>query len=331
MAKMVGNQLIGKVKTVTIEKQPTEKEMGLATFDFRDEYSIFDYGRMPDDIPFKGESLCRMTVQNFKELAGKGIKSHFVKSISPKEFQVNTVRILYPQKGEITKDSTNFLIPLEIIFRNSLPEGSSMLKRLRSGAIKPQDIGLDRMPEPFEKLEKPIVDYTTKLEKDDRHLTIDEAKELAKISDEEFAKIEETALAVNSFLNEKAESIGLDHADGKIELAFDPNREVMLVDTFGTLDEDRFLFGKTHLSKQILRDYYAKTVWGEEIMKKESGKEYKLNAPEKMPAELLSLTSNMYKSVCEEWCGEKIWGAPKVSEVVASLNNFMKTIGEKSE
>ena len=328
MAKREGNKIIGKVKTVTIEKEPTQKETGLATFDFRDEYSIFDYGRMPDDIPFKGESLCRMTVQNFKELANKGIKSHFVKSISPKEFQVNTVRILYPQKGEIETNTTNFLIPLEIIFRNSLPEGSSMLKRLRSGAITPQDIGLDRMPEPFEKLDKPIVDYTTKLEKDDRHLTIPEAKELAKITDEEFAKIEETALAVNSFLNEKAEKIGLSHADGKIELAFDPNREIILVDTFGTLDEDRFLFGKTHLSKQILRDYYAKTGWGEEIMKKESGKEYTLTAPEKMPEELLTITSNMYKSVCEAWCNESIWGAPKLSEVVSNLNSFMEKMGE---
>ena len=48
MAKIVGNQIIGKVKTVTIEKEPTENETGSATFDFRDEYSIFDYGRMPD-------------------------------------------------------------------------------------------------------------------------------------------------------------------------------------------------------------------------------------------------------------------------------------------
>jgi len=326
MAKIVGNQIIGKVKTVTIEKEPTENETGSATFDFRDEYSIFDYGRMPDDIPFKGESLCRMTVQNFKELEGKGIKTHFVKSISPKVFQVNTVRILYPQKNEIMRESTNFLIPLEVIFRNSLPEGSSMLKRLRGGSLKPEDIGLDRIPEPFEKLEKPIVDYTTKLEKDDRHLTIEEAKELAKISDEEFAKIEETALAVNSFLNEKAESIGLDHADGKIEMAFNPNREIMLVDTFGTLDEDRFLFGKTQLSKQLLRDYYAKTQWAEEVQKKEDGLEYSFTNAKPLPRDLLELASNMYKSVCEAWTGEKVWNAPAVTDVVSQINAYMEKL-----
>ena len=323
MAKKIGNKIIGKVKTVTIEKEPTEKETGVATFDFRDEYSVFDYGRMPDDIPFKGESLCRMTANNFEELAEKGIKSHFVKSISPKVFQVNTVRILYPQKNEIETNTTNFLIPLEIIFRNSLPEGSSMLKRLRSGSLTPQEIGLEKIPEPFEKLKKPIVDYTTKLEKDDRHLTVKEAKELATISDEEFAKIEETALAVNSFLNKKAETIGLDHADGKIEMGFDPNRELILVDTFGTLDEDRFLYGKTQLSKQLLRDYYAKTQWAEEVQKKEDGLDYAFTDAKPLPKELLEITSNMYKSVCEAWTGEKVWNAPSVSDVVSEINTFM--------
>lgn len=97
----------------------------------------------------------------------------------------------------------------------------------------------------------------------------------------------------------------------KWHLAQIENRELMLVDTMGTLDEDRFLFDKTHLSKQILRDYYAKTLWGEEVKKKEAGKEYKLTEPNKLPHELLEITSNMYKSVCEAWCNEKIWEAQK--------------------
>ena len=75
----------------------------------------------------------------------------------------------------------------------------------------------------------------------------------------EMHQMEEMALGVNDFLNEKADSIGLEHADGKIEMAFSPKRELLLVDTFGTLDEDRFLFQNVHLSKQILRDYYART------------------------------------------------------------------------
>jgi len=329
MGERIGNQIIGKVKTVNILKEPSEKKFGLATFKFRDEYSIFDYGRMPDDIPFKGESLCRMSAYNFQELAKKGINSHFIKSLTPIEFQVKTVRILYPQKGEVKKDSTNFLLPLEIVFRNSLPAGSSMLKRLKSGVLKPEDVGLSRIPVEGEKLEKPIIDYATKLEATDRHLKNQEAQELAFLSDNEMQALEETALRVNEFLNERAEAIGLEHADGKIEMAFTPERRLMLVDTFGTLDEDRFLLGKTHLSKQILRDYYVKTVWQDAIEKKEAGLPYTLSTPGKLPTELLELVSSMYKSVCEAWVGEKIWKAPSIEQVVEQINEYSEKL--KSE
>lgn len=322
MGKMVGNQIIGKVKTVTIEKQPTEEEFGLATFRFRDEYSIFDYGRMPDDIPFKGENLCRMAAYNFKGLEKQGIRTHFIKSLSPIEFQVKTVRILYPQKNEVVATSKNFLLPLEIIFRNSLPAGSSMLKRLMNGSVTLEEVGLKRMPKEGEKLEKPIIDYTTKLEATDRHLKKKEAQDLAMLTDKEFASLEADSLKVNDFLNRRAEEIGLEHADGKIEMALTPNRELMLVDTFGTLDEDRFLFKGKHLSKQVLRDYYVKTVWADAVEKKEAGLPYTFSAPDKLPKELLDLVSNMYKSVCEAWVGEKIWGAPKIEDVVSQIDAF---------
>lgn len=327
MAEVRGNQIIGKVKTVTILEQPSPTQHGKATFRFRDEYSIFDFGRMPDDIPFKGESLCRMAAHNFMELQKQGMKTHFVKSISPLEFEVQTVRILYPEKNEISPTSTNFLIPLEVIFRNSLPKGSSMLKRLNSGAIKPQDVGLERIPNPEEKLPKPIVDYTTKLEKADRHLNKKEAQALAQITENEMQAIEEMALQVNSFLNAKAESIGLDHADGKVEMAYTPARELMLIDTFGTLDEDRFLFKNTHLSKQVIRDYYAKMQWAKEIEKKESGLPYALDAPKPLPKELLALVSQMYQSVCEAWVQEKIWPqTPSIEEVVNELNVYQEKL-----
>ncbi len=326
MAKILGNQIIGKVKTVTIKKEPTAGKLGVASFLFRDEYSIFDYGRMPDDIPAKGESLCRMSTYNFLELEKQGIKTHFLKSLSPKEFEVKIVRILYPQKGEITKEASNFLIPLEIVFRNSLPAGSSMLKRLRNGTLTLEEIGLKKMPAEGEKLEKPIIDYATKLEETDRHLKNNEAQELAMLSDKEMREMEEIALKVNNFLNNRAEQIGLEHADGKIEMAFDPKRKMMLVDTFGTLDEDRFLYGKTHLSKQILRDYYVKTVWAEAIEKKEAGLPYALSAPPKLPSELLELVSNMYKSVCEAWIGKNVWNAPKIETIVQELNEYKEKL-----
>lgn len=326
MGQVSGNQIIGKVKTVTILEQPTPTQFGRATFRFRDEYSIFDFGRMPDDIPSKGESLCRMAMHNFEELRKQGLNSHFVKRISPIEFEVRTVRILYPDKNEVASNSTNFLIPLEIIFRNSLPKGSSMLKRLRSGALKPEEIGLTRIPNEGERLQKPIVDYTTKLEKADRHLKYDEARAMAQMTEGEMRRMEEMALDVNTFLNQKADSVGLEHADGKVEIAFTPQRELMLVDTFGTLDEDRFLMNGVHLSKQVIRDYYAKVQWEKEIEKKESGLPYQLDPPQPLPADLLLLVSQMYQSVCEAWVDEKIWNAPPVKDVVHDLNAYKEKL-----
>lgn len=326
MEKISENTLIGKVKTVTILKQPTPTEFGLARFAFRDEYSIFDFGRMPDDIPFKGESLCRMAVYNFEELQKKGIKTHFVQSVSPLEFEVKTVRILYPDQNQVQPDSTNFLVPLEIIFRNSLPAGSSMLKRLKSGALQLSEIGLTHMPKEGEKLSRPIIDFTTKLEKSDRHLSRAQALELACLRENELQQLEQTALQVNDFLNARAQQIGLEHADGKIEMALDATRTPLLVDTFGTLDEDRFLFDGVHLSKQILRDYYAKTLWRAEIEKKEAGLPYHLSPPGRLPPELLQITSRIYQSVCEAWIGKKIWGAPSIQETVEEYRGFVERL-----
>jgi len=50
-----------------------------------------------------------------------------------------------------------FLIPLEVIYRNFLPPGSSVFKGLKDGEIKPQDLGLDRIPVPNQNLDNPIL------------------------------------------------------------------------------------------------------------------------------------------------------------------------------
>ena len=63
----------------------------------------------------------------------------------------------------------NCLIPLEIIYRNGLPEGSSVFKRLAQGKVTIKDFGLDHYPKPGETLKKPIFDVTTKLEETDRY------------------------------------------------------------------------------------------------------------------------------------------------------------------
>ncbi len=314
---------MGSVKDLIVEKKPTESEFGQGFFEFRDDYSVFDYGSMPDKIPQKGEALCRMTAFNFEELAKLGIKSHFTKLAESNKLAVNLVRVLYPGKDTITTDTRNYLIPLEVIFRNSLPAGSSVFKALSSGEKTIEDFGLDHMPEPGEKLEKPIVDITTKLETTDRRVTWDEAQKFSALTDEEVEKIKEIALKVNDFITKRAAEVGIEHADGKVELAFDPNREIILVDACGTPDENRFLLDGFHISKQVLRDYYKKTPWYERIEEaKKSLPKEQWPAPENLPPEVINAAADMYKAVCEVWTGSKIWGV-SLEDSIKKVQGFL--------
>jgi phosphoribosylaminoimidazole-succinocarboxamide synthase len=264
-----------------------------------------------------------MASWNFKKISKKGVKTHFRRFIPDNKMEVNLVRVLYPGKDVITRETSNYLIPLEIIFRNSLPSGSSIFRLLESGKIKLRDIGLDHMPVPGEKLDNPIIDLTTKLEASDRHVNWEEAKHLAGLDDELVEGIKELTLDVNDFLTRRAEEIGLEHADGKIELALDPDRNLMLVDVFGTLDENRFLIDGFHISKQILRDYYRKTKWFDEF---EWAKKELLRSrwpePQKLPKELINSVSDMYKAVCEMWIGEKIWNI-NMEKTLDMINEFL--------
>jgi phosphoribosylaminoimidazole-succinocarboxamide synthase len=308
---------------VTIEKAPTESEFGIGTFEFSDDYSVFDYGKMPDTIPAKGESLCRMASWNFQQLAKIGVKSHFLGLVPPNRMDVSVVRILHPGKDEITTSTGNYLIPLEVIFRNSLPSGSSVFKAFDSGELTPGDLGLDHKPEPGEKLDKPIIDITTKLEVSDRRVKWDEAKKMSGLTDDDVEKIKQLVLKINSFLTERANSIGLEHADGKVELAMSPDRELTLVDVCGTLDENRFLVDNFHISKQVIRDIYKKTKWYPELEDaKKTRPKNEWPVPERLPAELVDAVSNMYKAACEMWTGQTIWDA-SLPESISTIKKFL--------
>ncbi len=317
---------MGSVKDLLVKKPATETETGVGVFKFTDDYSVFDYGKMPDVIPAKGEALCRMAAYNFEQLQELGIKSHFKSLVSGIEMKVDLVRVLYPQKGELKEGMNNYLVPLEIIFRNSLPEGSSVFKRLAKGQTSVEQLGLSKMPKPGEQLAQPIMDVSTKLEPTDRYLSWEEAGRLARLSSQEVEELKSKALLIDDFLTKKAKEIGLEHADGKVEFAISPQRELILVDVCGTLDENRFLFHGMHVSKQILRDYYKTTPWYEVIEKeKADGKGHgQFTVPPPLPKQLIGITANMYKSVCEAWTGQKVWNVPSIAETMLTYKEFLE-------
>lgn len=348
---------MGSVKDLKILKEPNEKEMGIGRFIFSDRYSVFDWGEMPDKLPNKGAALCLMGAYCFEKAEEQGIKTHYhglimndgkrIRSNEIEEptniMEVDLVRKIEPtfEKGRYNYSAfipelTNFLIPLEIIYRNGLPQGSSIFKRLKRGDITYQDIGLDHYPKPGERLEKPIFDVSTKLEEKDRYITWKEAQEIAGLKDEETNEIKKNLLSVDNIITEIARKINLVNEDGKIELAYNPSRKMILVDVIGTLDECRFTYNGVHVSKQVARDYYKGTRWAKDVdeakrLSKERGiREWKKlckSQPQNLDSELKRIISNMYTATANKILSKDIFDSPKLEDVVKEyieLNNLFR-------
>ena len=274
------------VKTFRVDHEPTESSLGAGRFVFTDAYSVFDWGQMPDTIPSKGASLCTMGAFNFERLEAADIPTHY-EGVSnsdnevvalgdceqpPTEMAIALTQVPdlpYRGDGDDTDGDVaatdaydydayhaaaggNFLIPLEIVFRNTVPVGSSLRKR-----GDPHEYGLDRDDWPDEKIElpTPVVEFSTKYEEQDRYLSRPEADRIA--GQAAIDELEATALSVNELLNEQAAAAGFTHEDGKIECLYHDG-EIRVADVVGTFDENRFSVDGHQLSKEVIRQYYKR-------------------------------------------------------------------------
>ena len=134
----------------------------------------------------------------------------------------------------------------------------------------------------------PILDVSTKLEITDRYLTWVEAQQISGLNDEEIIELKNLTNTVNDLITDEFSKIGLVNEDGKIEVGFDRERRLMLVDVLGTLDECRFTFDGLPVSKEIARVYYRDTAWyqGVEEAKKRDRQHWKeicTLSPEPLP------------------------------------------------
>ncbi|MEM2103798.1 MAG: phosphoribosylaminoimidazolesuccinocarboxamide synthase [Candidatus Bathyarchaeia archaeon] len=349
---------MGSVKDLEVIKKPTQDSMGVGRFHFSDRYSVFDWGEMPDLIKGKGAALCLMGAYCFEMLEKKGVNTHYRGLVDPEGqgkvlrfdelekplnvMEINLVNVYKPkvlmEGGKLKYDYSvytpslkNYLIPLEIIYRNGLPEGSAIFKRLEQGLISLKDLGLDHMPMPGEKLSRPILDLSTKLEEGDRYVTWEEAQKIAGLTSREVEEVKALLLKVDETITEMASKAGLVNEDGKIELAFNPNRQLMVADVAGTLDECRFTYNGLHVSKEIARMYYRQTEWAKQVEEakikaREKGVEnwktlVKIK-PQKLDPELKTLISQMYMAAANEVTGRKFFDTPKLAEVIKNLKSF---------
>lgn len=335
---------MGTVKDLVVIKEAKEKEVGEGIFVFTDHFSVFDYGRMPDLIEGKGHALCLISAYFFEKLNEKGINNHYISLIEDgkskfvdelekptNKMKIKLFRVIKPKKVGNGYDYSiykklpgNFLIPLEVIYRNYLPEGSSIFKRLKEGKITLQALGLKEYPMPGQKLERPVIDVSTKLETVDRYLTWDEAMEISGLNKDEMDCIKKIALKISNIITLEVEKAEIINEDGKFEFALDDKRKIIVVDAIGTPDECRFSFDGFPLSKEIIRMYYRRTEWYKEFEKKKMVEELKnVSRPPNLPSEFKSLVSKMYKSFCNEIVGRRFFEVPKIKQVVKELKKYM--------
>ncbi|RLJ01023.1 MAG: phosphoribosylaminoimidazolesuccinocarboxamide synthase [Candidatus Aenigmatarchaeota archaeon] len=344
---------MGSVKDLEILKKPEGDNLGLGRFTFSDDYSVLDFGKMPDSIKGKGVSLCMTGGYCFEQAEEQGINTHY-RGLVNKDgevvytdeldeptnvMEVNLVRVFPPEfrDGEYhyanRQTTNNLLIPLEIIYRNYLPKGSSVFRRLERRDISYQDLELDHYPEKGEKLSQPLFDVSTKLEETDRYITWEEAQKLASLNNAEVDEIKETLSKINNLITKIASKAGLVNEDGKIELAYDSNGRLMLIDVLGTLDECRFTYEGIPVSKEIAREYYRNTFWADDVetakrVAKENGiedwRKICRSEPPQLGVGLDRIVSNMYTSTANEFLGRKIFDAPKLGAVVGEYLEWYK-------
>lgn len=341
---------VTSVKEFRIEAAATTDELGRGSFVFTDDYSVFDWGKMPDPIPDKGRSLCTMGAFNFETLESAGIPTHYrgvvpddgdepvsLEDVSepPREMAIELTQVPdLPNDGrEYDYDSyhadagDNYLIPLEIVFRNRVPIGSSLRRR-----TDPDDHGLDvdSWPDEVVDLDEPIVEFSTKYEESDRYLDREEADAIAGKAD--VADLESLAREVNRLVTDRAEEAGLDHQDGKIECCY-YDGEIRVADVVGTFDENRFSYEGTQLSKEVLRQYHKRTQpeWVQAVeqakaeAKRKDVADWKSRCevePEPLEDEVLETARDMYCAGANAYVGRELFDAPPLSSAIGAVRRL---------
>jgi len=295
--------MTGKVKEVYLVDDDTLE------FAYTDNISVFDK-IIPSKVPHKGETLCRTAKYWFNILSESGIRNHYIDEPAPDRMRVRRVDVIRDY-SKINNKTVNYLIPLEIICRHYV--AGSLLDRVKAGKIKAEDLGFpkDHVVKYGEKLPTPYLESTTKLEEHDMNLTDDEAKKMAGLTDAEYREIMDTVLRIDAIITGEAAKRNLIHCDGKKEFGYDKDRNLVVLDTFGTLDEDRWWDAEEYtkgniveLSKEFVRQYYRETGYYAALMKARDAGEAEPDIPA-LPQDIIDRVSKLYIDMYERITGEK--------------------------
>lgn len=204
-------------------------EEGVYLVDYKDDATALN-GLKKGTIEGKGPINNRVTNHLMRLLENKGIPTHFIKEVSPRETLVKQVEI----------------VPLEVIVRNiaagslskrlGLPEGTKMKKTVLEFSYKDDALG------------DPMVN--------EYHIF---AMELA--TPEELKTISDYALRVNDILTEYLKEVGIELIDFKLEFGRTKDGTIILADEISP-DTCRFWDSKTH--EKLDKDRFRRDMGGVE-------------------------------------------------------------------
>lgn len=274
-------------------------------FEFTDRISVFDKW-IPNEVPRKGEVLCRIAAFWFRQCADLGIRTHFVDQLGPRDLLVRRVDV-EADYDRITRDRTRVLVPLELVVRHYV--AGSFYDRMKAGRLP----GV--APDAYrygDKLPAPYCETTTKVERTDRLIDRDEALALSKLTPEELDHLWDVCLRVDRRIEEQVAGGGLIHVDGKKEFGRDADGELMLVDVFGTPDEDRWWDAEAwargeivQYSKEFVRQHYREIGYKDALYAARAKGAPEPDIPP-MPDAVVRRASELYVTLYERITGETL-------------------------
>jgi phosphoribosylaminoimidazole-succinocarboxamide synthase len=164
--------------------------------------------------------------------------------------------------------SDRFVVPLEYIVRFGITSASSVYKKYLAMEAKAKtaferELGVSRPLEAWQYLARPISDFTSKFEPEDRMVSKQEALVMSGLSGAQFAESGTLAVLGAWAVRDLVEELGLRMWDLKWEFAKDGD-ELVFVDT---IDTDSIRATMTlehggqgyavHYNKQAMRDYFT--------------------------------------------------------------------------
>ncbi len=162
----------------------------------------------------------------------------------------------------------DFVVPLEYIVRFGITSASSVFRKYSgmdesSRRAFERELGVSRPLEAWQYLERPIGDFTSKFEPEDRMVSKQEALVMSGLTGAQFSDSGKLAILGAWAVRLLVEEIGLRMWDIKWEFAKDGD-DLVFVDTIDTdsfratmfldLDGERFV---NHYNKQAMRDYFS--------------------------------------------------------------------------